>query len=285
LIVCFVILACLAAFYAWTLLRGAGGSRVWNPGIGNVLLSFYEFAGFSGLGPARQVLRDAARAGTGGLKSAVAPYLVALGSLAVLYVIVLARGFRSGALRTPLGLSLLTSITLSIGGLVAASLVVCWPFWGRHLSPIFPFFVLVVAIALSGAPGRSPHWIALVLSVTLFCSCLQLRFFPRHAKDDYRSAAAIASVALREGASVWWAADMVAAQYYGLPLSENGPRIGGALAVMNPAREFVSTHEAPAVLVLSKPDVYDGEGALRELAANRYRLLRELPAFRIYGRR
>jgi hypothetical protein len=89
---------------------------------------------------------------------------------------------------------------------------------------------------------------------------------------------------LHDGATVWWAADFAAARYYGLPLAEEMPRPGEALAVLNPTREFVAAHEAPAVLVLSKPDVYDAQGALRELAGAHYRIGRKLPAFSVYER-
>ena len=43
----------LGVYYAWTLSKGAGGAKVWDPGLGNIFFSVYELLGFTGLGPSR----------------------------------------------------------------------------------------------------------------------------------------------------------------------------------------------------------------------------------------
>ena len=52
---CFV---CLAAYYLYTLLIGAKGMIV-KPGLPNLAFATYELLGFGGLGPPRNVLREA----------------------------------------------------------------------------------------------------------------------------------------------------------------------------------------------------------------------------------
>src|SRR6185295_15583577 len=50
-------------------------------------------------------------------------------------------------------------------------------------------------------------------------SAVSLRFAQRHAKDDYRTAAAIARDTLNRGERVWWCADEGAGLYYRVPFS------------------------------------------------------------------
>jgi hypothetical protein len=45
-------------------------------------------------------------------------------------------------------------------------------------------------------------------------SCLVLRLDPRHSKDDYRSATAMAYDLFKDERRIWWLADMNAPRYY-----------------------------------------------------------------------
>ncbi len=92
---------------------------------------------------------------------------------------------------------------------------------GRHLTPLLPFLLVLLAVGLTNcltalsARRKLIGWAALVL---LLLSALEIRFAPRHRRDDYRSAADIARQAQAAGEHVWWLADVSTGLYYGVPL-------------------------------------------------------------------
>jgi len=95
-------------------------------------------------------------------------------------------------------------------------------------------------------------------------SCLSLRFAARHAKDNYRDAAAYARAALQSGQQVWWNADSQGAAYYEVPTADRPAEIGKAWLVRNPSRELLSVAPMPEVIISSKPDIFDNQRALAE---------------------
>ena len=92
-------------------------------------------------------------------------------------------------------------------------------------------------------------------------SAASIRFATRHAKDDYRSAAAVARAALSVGDKVWWNADKFGALLYQVHFAES---CNGAAMLFNPQHGFADRAPAPSVVIASKPDIYDAHGALAE---------------------
>jgi hypothetical protein len=141
-------------------------------------------------------------------------------------------------------------VTTAVVGLTALLLAILaaaahFPFWGRHLAPVFPGVVIIVAISLASISSKQwvPPAIATTLYVILALSSWELRFAARHKKDDYRYAVQRVAVALSSGKRVWWFADVWASRYYGDGRYEELPQ--------------------PDVIVLSKPDIYDKNASLR----------------------
>jgi len=157
---------------------------------------------------------------------------------------------------------------------------------GRHLMPLEPVVILGLALALTSLLERR-GWSAKIL-VLGFCllwlgSSLSLRFAPRHARDDYRSAAAAANTALKAGKTVWWCADSCGAGYYKVALAGEPMVPGKAFFAMRLDPERVPGLPQPDLVVLSKPDIYDpGGGVQRLLGAGTYRKMYSFPAFTIW---
>lgn len=259
----------LGSYYLSALLhRGADASKVWPVNASNIAFAFYELLGFTGLGPGRVALREAAASShAGGLLANLVPYLPGLIVLFILYCI-LAVGY-ARAVRTPKrGLYLLLSsavVVVSVVGLALLASAAHFPFWGRHLAPVLPALVVIAAISLSSVGSR--QWISsglgAVLCLVLFASSLQLRYSDRHAKDDYRGATNRAVAALSTGKRVWWFADVWASRYYGLDVTITNPQASGL-----PIRpdDFSGRYQElppPDLIVLSKPDIYDKDSSLR----------------------
>ncbi|NLS08332.1 hypothetical protein HGP14_34700 [Rhizobium sp. P32RR-XVIII] len=273
-----LVLAPLGLYYLWTVLAGAGGTRVATTDARNLVFSAYELLGFAGLGPGR----TDARAGGGGV---FLPHLFALASYAVLVgAVTLAAAIHAIRNVPPRTLAACAiAFTAAAALMLIAGYLMHWRVVGRHLAPAL---IPVLAVQAAGMTllWRRPIGKLLVLGFLMMAlaSAESIRFAPRHAKDDYRSAAAIARSALAEGDRVWWSADALGALVYQVPL---GQGCAGALYVFEPQPGFASALEAPTLVVTSKPDIYDPNGALAAfLSDQHFRITETFQAFQIWRR-
>jgi hypothetical protein len=287
-------LTALGLYYVKTLLAGSGGAKIWSVGLQNVLFSGIEFLGFAGLLPPRHELRELARTGLSQPAELLGLWSFALPTtlLAVVLTVLVFFWFRH-LKDTPRWI--LACLAVFLGSailLFLAALVVGFPFWGRHLAPVFPAFVAASGWVLFlgwRAPSLAIKISAVSLLSLLLLSSLMISFAPMHAKDDYRSAAALALETVNEGGAIWWAADRSAAQFYGLTTivpdgvaSVEASEDGAFMANSRDAAYFAALPE-PSLVILSKVDVYDRGGSLLcWLGENQYKLVARKPAFSFY---
>jgi hypothetical protein len=178
----------------------------------------------------------------------------------------------------PVAFALVAGFILAVG--VAAHFRVL----GRHCAPVLPMALFVVATGLLALWDRAGGRVAVVAVLSLnLVSSLMVRFAERHAKDDYRAAAAFGRAALDAGETVWWSADPEGAAIYGLPTGTNiAP---AAVYVRNPVEGFEQNAPAPTLVITSKPDVYDAFGALEAyLKANQWMPATNFTAFTLWRR-
>ena len=129
----------LGLYYVSKVLQGAGGAKIWKVGISNLAYSFLEFSGFTGLLPARQVLRTLARNSISAcsvwpltpLRIVFTTFLISFFLLMVIWVIKSWRQI-SGWPR-----SCLFFFVASFFLLWCAASLVQFTFWGRHLAASF----------------------------------------------------------------------------------------------------------------------------------------------------
>jgi hypothetical protein len=279
ILVTFAALTALTLYYLWTLTQGARASAVGGTDLKNLAFIGYELMGFSGLGPGRTQLRS------DGL-SALRPYLPALAAYGLVLVIVALFGIRELG-KKPHRRALVV-VAMALGGvaglLVAVGVITHFRVLGRHFTPLLPVLLALMAAGITALrPEPWGRWVmALFLSGSL-ASAASLRFSARHAKDDYRGAAAIAKAALGMGAVVWWNADATSARFYGITVSEDAAPAGTAWLVLNPTATRCAQLPKPDVILASKPDLYDNGGHLRTfLRGATYRETRSLSAFTVW---
>ncbi len=284
LVVFVPLLFIIGIYFAWTILQKiAAGTRFMT--VASMASVFYDQLGFIGLGPARADLRPSSTLESGAVS--FAPVVSFIPGLALL-AIPLAWGLFLAA-RKGFGLSgtrLVTALTLAV---IPTLLVFALGYLrhvrmlGRHLTPLFPFILLAEAyVILFLWQSRRPlnRAAATLVIVALALSSIQLRFAPRHAKEDYRSAAALANQALAQGKSVWWAASPDGATYYNLPWAV--PIEPGHVRWINGVPPDTST--PPDLIFISKPDLTDPHITLPAfIASHRYHLQAAYPAFSVWA--
>ena len=270
----------LAVYYAWTLKAGARGSAAATTTPGSILFVGYELLGFTGLGPGRLAMRSA------GL-TALQGYWVAVGLYAVAAAVLIGAAVWHGIKTwSPRRLAIALCCCVPPACILGAGWLVHFRVLGRHLAPLVPAVLLLLISGAAALWSRGSWWGR--VAVAAFCllsllSCLSLRLAARHEKDNYRAAAAIAKAGLHNGQPVWWNAAEEGALYYGVPVATRGASQGEALFVANPTRGWLRQLPSPALIVASKPDVYDGQGALAEYIRERgYREAGRLQAFIIW---
>jgi 4-amino-4-deoxy-L-arabinose transferase-like glycosyltransferase len=286
-------LACIPlAFYYWqTITRGAKGTTIWSLSPANLGFIGYEVLGFVGLGPGVANIRTAAREGTMTELFVQHPSFLVFGglfllTLAILAVLLLAKKEKLRQIPLSARLSLVIFGTTCVL-FVLAALLLGKSFWARHLSIAFPFWIVFLGLALHrlGFSKENPQIfvksIILLLAALWLFSSLQVRLSPRHAKDDYRTAANLAHTALQRGETVWWFGSWHCAYYYGLPIDGKGSNLSPHFFHLhNPSAESLPK-TMPALVIYTKPDIYDAKAAgMAFLEANGFQFDRNaFPAF------
>ena len=271
----------LTAYTAWTLASGHHGAVGLGHRFASLCFAAYEVLGFGGLGPSRVQVID-------GNPRDFLPFLAPLTVLAVLFAGVIAiglRGFRSFADGRAMAAALLY-VLIPIGMIVALVYGADFHAVGRHFAPTAPATVLLVAVALVAAwRDKAPWQIGWTTAFLLLwlASSLEIRFDPRHLRDDYRDSAVIARAALSSGKRVWWAAVDGTGAYYHVPLSPDSDGMKTARIIWRPLPQDLAVLPPPDVVIFSKPALFDTVGALSAyLQAHSYRQVKSLPAFTIW---
>ena len=135
--------------------------------------------------------------------------------------------------------------------------------------------------------------VALVLVGGFTMSAFTIGMNSRHNKEDNRTAVKMAIAAAKQGESGWWAA-YGEVGYYDLELDRSGnapdklcPAVlpGKIVAASNIAKACVSNADGPDLLILSKPETFDANNALRNwVSKHRYVLTESFSSFWIYRR-
>lgn len=271
--------ASLAAYYLWSLQTGLRLPRFGQQIMISLFHSAYELLGFAGLGPSRLALRDS------GLK-ALLPYAFSIGPLALCWGLLMSLPLVSHATRRFLTGRKFLAILLLL--LPAALVFALGYFEGIRISPRYltPAFPMVMACAAGGLAllWRRPAARVLVIlffALTLF-SALQIRFAPRHTKEDYREAATLAAAHVAQGRTICWAADVQTAIYYGL-VKEVERDTGSRQVVLSQRLGEKPVPSECTVVILSRLDVHDRTGKIRRfIQANGLREETVLTGFWIY---
>ncbi len=273
----------VAAYYFLTWPAAGEGYHRGGMALASIPYIAYDFLGFAGYGPGKLQLRGSALGQMVRSIPALLPLALVLVALAVAFL-------RFPAAKHPGRRSTIAwLLALALPSLVitAAFFLASYRALPRHFIPALPSVIVALsAVLLLALRSKSILWraAAVLLPLLWLGSSLNLRWQQRHAKDDYRTAAAIAAQSLADNKEVWWAADAAAAYVYLTPVAlEEVP--GRAWAMQAPSWDAIRFKFPPRVIVISKPDIYDPQGAVARYAAeNRFVPALQLQAFTIFTR-
>ena len=255
-------------YYLNTLQHGAGGAKE-SPGVQNVAFVFYEFLGFSGLGPSRNALRAT---GLGSLSEFILPIL----ALSVVWLLLFFLIW-SAQQRALFRNFYLSSLLLGLGLFGIGAFLAEFRFWGRHVAFLFPLVPLFLSkLAYNDA---SHTWVkksvipAYCALIVLWCfSAFHIRFDDYYQKEDYRGVISESMELTNADDAILWAADANTAQYYGLwfestkhPAQWKKKRLGVLVANLDYTElsKVVSSAGGKLLVASTKVDLYDRKGGIR----------------------
>lgn len=289
--VVWLLMALLLAYYIWTVLRGAEGTRIWGMDWKAIGFIGYELVGCLGLGPSLDDIRLAAQAG--GILSLLSrlalPGLLLGSAVALASFYYFSRSPRSSCERNHSRACLIVVLLVFVL-MIATSIAIHKPLWARHLSSIFPFLVCLEAYWIKAAVSKRSIFsqgLAVLFLLLLMASSCSVRFSPLFAKDDYRRAADIAKTTLSRGGEVWWSAAEYTAMFYHVPLDTKGEANFSAARVPRQIPDVnISTLPPPNVIIVTRSEVYDQNMGVRNfISRHGYTIVEKPFNFLIYERR
>jgi hypothetical protein len=273
-------IAAITSYYAWTVVRGAGGARG-IAGLRNVAFVIYEFCGFDGLGPPRNELRASGGSGLFAYGPTLVLGFAALGSVLALITI---------APRRKIDRDFAASVAIGFAIAVLACRMAHFRFLGRHFAAFYPFALIALLMNTDTLSKRGRRWIvagAFALLAGMWAVSDARLLLPSYGKEDYRSAAGFAIERARsDDGAILWAADWAAAYYYGLKLDQPADgNLPGKSATPPPVDwpvseralfasnwtsaevcRYADTSRVPIILVLGdKPDIFDQDHSWERL--------------------
>jgi hypothetical protein len=282
------------AYYAHTVFSGAGRGQREVPGLLNFAYVMYEYMGYGGVGPPRNVLR-ATRSYD--VFVSFLPSLAFFSSMAFASIgaLVYAKRWKlSGVFRNPFFIAAGLTVALYFSAAYSLS----WRLLGRHLIFLYPFVVLGLAYSFrTTTRGSTKHHHPILFFVPLLLawtfSDLRIRFDTKYAKEDYRSIVDFSIRLSRVNAvPIGWCADPILAGYYGLYLPgerriEGRPRLAEGFSFINLLGSDSifdrGTRDGLLLVVASKSDIFDRYNSVREfLRKNPMDVVFESNDFRVY---
>ena len=175
----------LGFYYLQTLIRDAGGAKLWDPSIKNYLFSIYELIGLSGIGPSYLMIRDIATNDFFETINLFVNYIPIIFLFLIVFVLIILN--LKLVFNKNTRILIIFSISVFLILIIFSSLA-NWPFWGRHLAPIFPAYVIILSVLISYFYKKNNFGkiISLILISLLIFSTLNNRFNDKYEKEDYR---------------------------------------------------------------------------------------------------
>jgi hypothetical protein len=215
-----VIIGTLLVYFLWTLSLGAGGVKE-APSISNTAFVFYEFLGFSGVGPPRSLLRESRSIEL--LKPFIPLMILYLSAYIILFSFIIRSFWRENKARQIILNPYLITFVFGILVLSIVCSVSQFRFWGRHAAFLFPFLIFYFAQMIDNSLNVNFFKYRLLIPIIpLFLLTLisdfNIRFVADYQKENNKEAVKKAiEITDNQGIIIWNNHDLLAT-YYGLKI-------------------------------------------------------------------
>lgn len=261
----------LLVYFLWTLSLGAGGVKE-APSISNTAFVFYEFLGFSGVGPPRSLLRESRSIEL--LKPFIPLMVLYLGAYVFMFSFIIVNFWKKDKAMQIIFNPYLMAFVFGILIFSFVCSLSQFRFWGRHAAFLFPFIIFYFAQLIDNLfNSESSKYRFLIpvipfFIVTLF-SDYNIRFNYAYQKENNKQAAIKAIEFIDENGIIIWNSHDLLASYYGLKIinrQQKMPESWGVFrnTVILPYNMGLSDHLTKfrgnnSVLVLFKRPDFDRE--------------------------
>jgi hypothetical protein len=242
-------------YYLYTIYVGGGGQRE-TPGLGNIGFSIYEFLGFSGLGPARDTLREINQNSTfTNLVYSLIGYAGLIIPLIISYIFLIVYVIKNEGIKFIIRNKFLIAFCSAFVLFFIVAFIVKFRFWGRHVIFLLPFLIFFIAELLQNIiskKGKIIKFIIPLLFIMLSLSSFRIIYNPEYKKEDAKLAAFECKKMVLKGESIIWLFDKDEGKYYEIDKLGN-PIIG------------ITNNSVHGLLVWYKKfDYYDQHGVFRK---------------------
>jgi hypothetical protein len=275
-----VMIGILLVYFLWTLSLGAGGVKE-VPSISNSAFVFYEFLGFSGVGPPRSLLRESRSMEL--IKPFIPLMFLYLSAYILLFLFVIRSFWRENKTKK---IVLNPYLITFIFGILVFSIVCSvsqFRFWGRHAAFLFPFLIFYFAQMIDNSLNvKFFKYRLLIPIIPLFLLTLisdfNIRFVADYQKENNKGAALKAIELTDNNGIIIWNSHDLLATYYGLKIINYPQKMPETWsfsrnAVIPPYKTELSDYlnnyrDKNSILVLfTRPD-FDREGFYNEYVKN-----------------
>ncbi|MFC1497330.1 hypothetical protein ACFLS1_02505 [Verrucomicrobiota bacterium] len=254
------ILMVFVVYYIWTLKNGYGGQKT-SFSITNLCFACYEWSGFSGIGPPREIMRNLSFGEIAyGWRYVLLFFSLCWGYVFFVWI------FEARKIMRLTFVPLTSFVTGNFLLLIAAVLAPA-SLWGRHFVFTGPMFILLLAIVLGRIGVNRRSFITLILVVLMFSvSSARLRFDKQYKKDDYRHAVEVISSFKNEASEfislAWVGYDRAYSHYSNKTLGADtaAPDVVANNWTVSQVEEWLARHPH-CLLLLHRPDKWDNTGA------------------------
>lgn len=200
----------ISSYYIFTLIQGKGGA-IETPGLKNITYTLYEFAGFGGLGPSKNTIRESTYA-----ISEVKPYIINLLLLSLSYIVLIILYIKNKQKKKKYHIFLLLIISLSC--FFCAAYIVHFRFWGRHLFMLYPLWILFMTqiVRTTWNDGKFNKIIICLFISTLLYSSYRIMFSPIYKKENIKHSIEMTNFINRENSIVYFSEADALARFYQL---------------------------------------------------------------------
>ncbi|WP_195449231.1 glycosyltransferase family 39 protein [Bacteroides nordii] len=218
IIVLFIV---LTLYYLITIFLADKGGQIERPGIGNIGYSLYEFIGFGGLGPNKNMIRE-----SDDKKVLLLQYIIYMFPLIICYSIIFVSVFRKKKKEWILNVFFISFLLCFVIFYVVAC-VIQFRFWGRHLIFIYPLWLIFMGytLYLFSLNRNMLYKIVLVVYIFfIFSSSYRILFNNNYKKENIKDIVQQCKKLRLPGEIIYWSEAEDTSLYYNLndTLVKNG---------------------------------------------------------------